>query len=307
MSWPDIARVLEQARELGCRSLFLGGGEPLVAPHVAATLRHARGLGYEVNLTTNGSLLAAQAAALAPDVDRLSVSLDYPDERHDELRGRPGLFREVVDGVLAARRYETPTRLTANVFRGNVEALEALASLARELDCPLHARLLTRESTTLADDTVLTSPEERRAAADEIERLRRLGYPIATPRSYTAAVAGSRPFPCRIARFVVNVDARGRVYLPCPHHEGSKDRILGVIDERHALRDIWYGEAARVFRAESLVCRPGSECYSACIHDISRLLEPDLGFWAESLVGSRSLGAFYRAGVLRRSGRGGTS
>ncbi len=293
MSWPDIRRVLTQAYALGCRFLLLGGGEPLLAPHLLPTLSLARALGYRVHLTTNGSGLAARLAEIAPLLERLTISLDYPDERHDELRRRPGLFREAVDGAMAAQRHGLPVRLTANVFRDNVTALAGLARLASALGCPLHARLLTRESTALTDTPVIDSDAGRREVAHTLRALRRAGHPIATPESYLRTIESGRPFRCRIARFLVNVDAAGRVYLPCPRHEGSKDRVLGRVDERHTLRDVWYGDEARRVREESLRCQPGPDCYSACVHDISRLIEPEPGFWWEAMMDPSSLGRFF--------------
>ena len=50
-------------------------------------------------LTTNGSLLTREKYDRLREagVDEISLSLDYPDERHDEFRGIPGLFREDPD------------------------------------------------------------------------------------------------------------------------------------------------------------------------------------------------------------------
>jgi len=297
-----IRRVLDEAFDLGCRTLLLGGGEPLLAPHLAETLAHAARRGYRTVVTTNGSQLAARAVALAPFVARLSVSLDYPDERHDALRHRPGLFRAAVDGILAAARVGLEARVTTNVFRDNLDDLPALARLARELGCRWHARLLTRESAAAPELPVLDAAADRARYVASLRRLRREGYPVATPERYLQTVATGGTFPCRIARFLLNVDALGRVYVPCPRHEGTKDLVFGRIGVDGSLRDLWQGATAQAFRARTLACTPGVDCYSACIHDMSRIVAPDLRYWADELLDGASLGRFHLG--LRRPGGG---
>lgn len=300
MSIEGIRRVIDEAHALGCRYLLLGGGEPLIAPHLGDTLAHARQAGLRTVVTTNGSRLAERAAELAKWVDRVSVSIDFPDERHDALRGRKGLFRAAVDGVLAAHRAGLEPRVTMNVCRDNVADVPAMAQLARSLGSRLHARLMTRESAAIDDLPVLDGPDERARFVRTLRRLRRDGFPIATPERYLRTVETGAPFRCRIARFVVNVDATGRVYVPCPRHEGTKDRFFGRIGEGGvSLRDMWYGPEAEAFRAEALACRPGVDCYSACVHDVSRLVEPDLRFWWDELLDDRSLGRFYLDALAR--------
>lgn len=292
---PRVRQVLDEAHDLGCRHLLLGGGEPLIAPYLMETLVHARRLGYRTVVTTNGSRLAARAAEIAPYVARLSVSIDFPDERHDALRHRGGLFRAAVDGIRAAAAVGVEARITTNVCRDNLADLPALARLARDLGCRWHARLLTRESAANADLPVLDAPGDRAHYVDTLRRLRREGYPIATPERYLETVATGGTFPCRIARFLLNVDALGRVYVPCPRHEGTKDLVFGRVGGDRSLRDVWHGAAATAFRAHTLRCRPDVDCYSACIHDMSRLIAPDLRYWADELLDGSSLSRFYLA------------
>jgi MoaA/NifB/PqqE/SkfB family radical SAM enzyme len=288
-----IRRVLDEAHALGCRMLLLGGGEPLVAPHLGETLAHAARRGYRTVVTTNGSRLAERAGEIAPLVARLSVSLDLPDERHDALRHRPGLFRAAVDGILAAARVGLEARITTNVTRDNLDDLPALARLARALGCRWHARLLTRESAANPDLPVLDATADRARYVATLRRLRGEGYPVATSERYLRTVATGGTFPCRIARFLLNVDALGRVYVPCPRHEGTKDLVFGRVGVDGSLRDLWYGPAAQAFRARTLACRPGVDCYSACVHDMSRVVQPDLRYWADELLDGASLSRFY--------------
>ena len=107
LDFVEIARTVAVAADLGIRTVRLTGGEPLLRPalhELVARLKAIPGI-TEVSLTTNGLLLAEQAAALcAAGLVRLNVSLDALDPlRFEQVARRPGLER-VLAGLAAARR-----------------------------------------------------------------------------------------------------------------------------------------------------------------------------------------------------------
>jgi MoaA/NifB/PqqE/SkfB family radical SAM enzyme len=74
----------------------ISGGEPLLRRDLAAVvkaIKQVNGLPYVI-LVTNGVLLSKDNYLLLREagVNQFSVSLDFPDERHDEFRRRPGLY-----------------------------------------------------------------------------------------------------------------------------------------------------------------------------------------------------------------------
>ncbi|MBN1294733.1 MAG: radical SAM protein [Candidatus Latescibacteria bacterium] len=77
----------------------ISGGEPLLRKDVEdiiKALKQPDGTPYIV-FVTNAALLTAEKYYRLRDigVDVYSVSLDYPDERHDEFRKIPGLFNKI--------------------------------------------------------------------------------------------------------------------------------------------------------------------------------------------------------------------
>ena len=83
LTFEEIARLARLFADLGVRKLRLTGGEPLLRRDLPVLVRMLVGIpGIEdVTLTTNGSLLARQAAPLAEaGLRRISVSLDSLDE-----------------------------------------------------------------------------------------------------------------------------------------------------------------------------------------------------------------------------------
>ena len=106
LTYEEIARVAGVAAGLGITSIRITGGEPLVRQDVerlVGMLAAIPGVA-DLSLTTNGLLLAEQAAALRrAGLDRLNVSLDAlnPDV-FERIARRPGLDR-VLAGLAAAK------------------------------------------------------------------------------------------------------------------------------------------------------------------------------------------------------------
>jgi cyclic pyranopterin phosphate synthase len=81
LSFEEIARLARVFVGLGVNKLRLTGGEPLVRRNLDRLVALLAELPVEVTLTTNGSLLAKQAAALKKaGLDRVTVSLDSLDD-----------------------------------------------------------------------------------------------------------------------------------------------------------------------------------------------------------------------------------
>jgi cyclic pyranopterin phosphate synthase len=125
LAYEEIARVAAVAAGLGVHTIRLTGGEPLLRRDLATLvdlLVAVPGID-EVALTTNGLLLAEQAAALAAaGLRRLNVSLDsLREDVFERIARRRGLDR-VLAGLAAARRAGfAEIRINAVSIRGLTE------------------------------------------------------------------------------------------------------------------------------------------------------------------------------------------
>ncbi|MEO8511714.1 MAG: GTP 3',8-cyclase MoaA [Chloroflexota bacterium] len=123
LDFEEIARVVRVAVPLGVTKVRLTGGEPLVRRNVQELVRMLAAIDgvRDLTLTTNGSLLAAKAEALAEaGLSRVTVSLDALD---DETFMRMNDVRipvaRVLAGIAAAERAGlTPIKVNAVVRRG---------------------------------------------------------------------------------------------------------------------------------------------------------------------------------------------
>jgi cyclic pyranopterin phosphate synthase len=126
LSFEEIERFVRVMAQLGVNKLRLTGGEPLVRhnmPTLVAKLAQVPGI-RDLALTTNGMLLAPQAAALKrAGLGRLNISLDSLDPATFKKISRRDGLEQVLEGIFAAQRagFEK-IRLNAVAIRGLTEA-----------------------------------------------------------------------------------------------------------------------------------------------------------------------------------------
>ena len=77
----------------------LSGGEPLIRKDLEQIIKYMRrpNRAPYIVITTNGIMLNRKRyeSLRTAGVDQFSVSLDFPDERHDDFRGSKGLFHRI--------------------------------------------------------------------------------------------------------------------------------------------------------------------------------------------------------------------
>ncbi|MSQ41752.1 MAG: GTP 3',8-cyclase MoaA [Dehalococcoidia bacterium] len=122
LSFEEIARVARIFATLGVRKLRLTGGEPTLRaqlPKLVAMLAQIPDV--EIALTTNGSLLASQAQALADaGLDRVTVSLDSLDDAVFRAMNDASFpVAMVLEGIAAAEAAGlAPVKINCVVRRG---------------------------------------------------------------------------------------------------------------------------------------------------------------------------------------------
>lgn len=183
LSLEEQARVVRVLAGRGVEKVRITGGEPLLRrglPGLVEAVAATPGI-REVTLTTNGILLAAEAARLhAAGLRRVNVSLDSLDPATFARITRGGDLREVLAGIDAALAAGlSPVKVNAVVLGGvNDAELPAFAELA--LSRPVEVRFIERMPVGALAAAGSFVPEEEvraRLAAYRLEELPRDGSP----------------------------------------------------------------------------------------------------------------------------------
>jgi GTP 3',8-cyclase len=104
LSFEETARLARIFVGLGVQKIRLTGGEPLLRKDLPKLIAMLSPLGADLTLTTNGSTLVKHARALkAAGLDRLTVSLDSPDDATFRAMNDADFpVAKVLDGIAAA-------------------------------------------------------------------------------------------------------------------------------------------------------------------------------------------------------------
>ncbi len=140
LAFEEIARLARLFAARGVRKFRLTGGEPTLRADLPALIRMLKAIpGAEVAMTTNGTLLKAQAPALAAaGLDRVTVSLDSLDDAvfraMNDMDFPVALVLEGIEAATAAGL--PPAKVNAVVRRGVND--HTLVDLARHFRGTAH-------------------------------------------------------------------------------------------------------------------------------------------------------------------------
>lgn len=129
----DFSPIVRRFRPL---VVTFSGGEPLVRRDFPELVRRVRAADPDVYLSmvTNGAVLSLERARelQSAGIDQLSISLDYPDERHDRARGIPGLAARIrgLLGPLSGVGFDAVS-LNTVLKDDNLDRVPAIIELAR--------------------------------------------------------------------------------------------------------------------------------------------------------------------------------
>ena len=126
--------------------------EPLVYPHLIKSLVFANELGLYTSMTTNGLTLPQKAESLvAAGLNEINVSLDGPQDVHNEIRGNAKSFQKAVEGLeqLASMPNAPIMSVYCVITEWNIGHLETLANALKHLPLDtlgfMHTNFTTQE------------------------------------------------------------------------------------------------------------------------------------------------------------------
>jgi MoaA/NifB/PqqE/SkfB family radical SAM enzyme len=208
----------------------ISGGEPLLRKDIAAIVKAIKqgGVQYAI-LVTNGVLLDERNYLQLREagVNQFSVSLDFPDERHDEFRRRPGLYRRLDENLprLAKLGFRDIILNTA-ITKANLREILPLARKAAEWGVDISYSAYTALRTG-NEDYCLNNGQDLgilHQAVDEVIALKRQSTHLANPERTLRDTLkffeqGYMP-NCKAGRRFLVVMPDGSL-VPCSHHRSK--------------------------------------------------------------------------------------
>lgn len=128
LDWSQMMAVVDDLAAYEIPSLLLSGGEPMIHPRFFDLIDYARSRGLKLTISTNGTLIDREKAALlkAAEVAYVGISLDGIGEVHDRFRGKQGAFKAAVQGFAACHDVGQKTGLRLTLTRHTVSDIERI-------------------------------------------------------------------------------------------------------------------------------------------------------------------------------------
>ena len=158
----DFSRHRESLLQLGVRNVVLTGGEPLLHRSFDVLCDVLKECNILVTLLTTGLLISKHATAIARGVDEVIVSLDGPEETHDQVRRVNGAYRLIGDGILAVKQIRPglPVHGRCTVQKANHRLLRKTVAAAKALSLD-SISFLAADATSQAFNRELVWPGQR--------------------------------------------------------------------------------------------------------------------------------------------------
>ena len=293
-------RACEELRAMGTAKMVLTGeGEPLLHPCIFDLISMAKGMGFEVALFTNGTLLdeAKVQTLIESRLDTVFVSLwsSSPEDYEYNYPGmNPDYFQKVVSGLklLSTMKREQMANLPSIVLYHpinlyNHKKITKMVELMNDTGCrAINFSPFVDYRGRLAPYAL--SPVEEKLLCDSLIQIKKQLTSLSIKHNidetllrYRMGEAVWDKLPCYVAWFHSRIKVDGTV-LPC----GQCPLPLGSM-EQSSFREIWDGETSRAFRRQTLsrkglisiakTCECGFCCFvqdNARVHRIWRRLSP---------------------------------
>jgi MoaA/NifB/PqqE/SkfB family radical SAM enzyme len=233
----DQATVIsDKLNEVGPQIISIGGGEPLLHPHLELIVQKLAQHHFPV-LICNGTLVTAEKARAlwSAGMMEISVSVDYASAgRHDAQRGFPGAFDQALRAleILHETRVHPEQRvhMISVLMDDNLDDVEPLIDRCERMGITY---LMTLYSHSRGQKPGRQPSTEVSRRLLDIKRRRRHFVALRGYLGRFSEAVSTGAGPCHAGRLLCNIDTQGDVSFCIDRLENSAGNIL-----RDPMRDI---------------------------------------------------------------------
>jgi MoaA/NifB/PqqE/SkfB family radical SAM enzyme len=254
--------LIDQAERADMTMYVVWGGEPLLVEALPAWLRRAWDYGLRTVVCTSGSRLLERAAEIGPYTERLLLSLEGVDQKHDKIRGRPGLFAKITAGLNEYFKHGREVIIWSNINRENSDQVEEILRFAKEHKIGVEFFPTARFEGY--NERLLLSDAERKDVFARIMAAKRRGWPVLNTFYALELMASDRPFVCNTPQLSVQVAADGQI------HACESRMIAGLAPYGHVDQlDLASLFASKKFKDTCRELQACNACRLPCVADMA--------------------------------------
>ena len=134
----EAKAMIRDLATFGSPVILFSGGEPLMHRDLPELARYAVDQGMRAVISTNGTLITRQTAAVFKEIglSYVGVSLDGMKVTHDHFRGVEGAFDTAMKGIRTCRDLGIKVGVRFTINRHNVEDVPAIFDLLEKENIP---------------------------------------------------------------------------------------------------------------------------------------------------------------------------
>ncbi len=156
-----LKKIIDQTKKYYPNSkLAYAFTEPLVYPHLIDSLNYAKEKKLKTVITTNALTLKFKAKELAKaDIDTIFVSIDGPQDIHNEIRGNKKSFQRAIEGIeqLSSLAPSINIEIICAITEWNIPHLKTLLNSLKNINISrigfMHTQFISNESIQSHDKT----------------------------------------------------------------------------------------------------------------------------------------------------------
>lgn len=134
LSLPEITKLVDDARKLGCHNWAISGGEPLIREDFTDIFEYIIKNTNTYSINTNGSLITPKIANLFKNKGNKMISLyGSTAEVHDYITRSPGSFDALIQGISYLKESNAAFTVQIIPMRDNYHQLNDMIRLSESL------------------------------------------------------------------------------------------------------------------------------------------------------------------------------
>ncbi len=193
----SLEQCLKAVDECGAPMVSICGGEPLLLPDIGQMCAEILKRGRYIQLCTNGMFLRRRLKDFTPHPSLVfNVHLDGMEKNHDIAVERPGVFKEAIDGIKAAKAAGFKVFSNTTVYKEtDMNEIWELFEYLETLGVDGHAISPGYGYSAVNDREMFLTREdvhEKFARIDEMAKR----FPLVSSPVYMEFLKGERELPC---------------------------------------------------------------------------------------------------------------
>ena len=223
----SLEQCLKAVDECGAPMVSICGGEPLLLPDIGVMVQEILKRGKYIQLCTNGMFLRKRLKDFTPDPALVfNVHLDGMEKNHDLAVERPGVFKEAIEGIRAAKAAGFKVFSNTTVYKEtDMNEIREMFEFLEQFHLDGHSISPAYGYAAVNDREIFMTREDIYEKFAGIEELSKR-FPLVSSPVYMEFLKGDRDLPCTAWGMpTYNVKGwKGPCYLITDqHHETFED------------------------------------------------------------------------------------